>query len=123
MELSRYLYVHDLGDIFAARVAMQPQDVILAFFHHSQLSNAQQCRSSSRLVRLIWLVEEEVRRQLLVLITGEVSLNNHITLEAEAAQLEKESVNVINLQEEIPAHPLNCFPFLFRHRDGMRTWW
>ena len=40
-----------------------------------------------RILRLIRLVKEEVRSQLLVLIAGEVGLDHEIALEAESAQL------------------------------------
>ena len=39
----------------------------------------------TRLVRLVGLVEEEVGRELLVLVAGEVGLDDHVALEAETA--------------------------------------
>lgn len=40
---------------------------------------------STTLLRLVRLIEQEVRSQLLVLVAGEVSLDDQVTLETETA--------------------------------------
>lgn len=42
---------------------------------------------SSVLILLRWLIEEEISSQLFVFVTSKVRLDNHIPLEAEAAEL------------------------------------
>ena len=42
---------------------------------------------STRLIRLVGLVEQEVCSQLLVLIEGEVGLDDHLTFESQTTQL------------------------------------
>jgi hypothetical protein len=39
----------------------------------------------ARLIRFVRLVEEEVGRKLLILVAGKISLDDHITLEAQTA--------------------------------------
>lgn len=42
---------------------------------------------STRLIRLVGLIEQKVRSQLLVLVEGEVCLDDHLTLESKTTQL------------------------------------
>ncbi len=54
---------------------------------------------------VIWLVEEEVRSQLLVLVACEVSLNNCVAWKAQSAQ------------------PLDSITFFFGDADRDCSWW
>ena len=76
------------------------------------------------------LLEEKVGGQLLVLIAGEVSLDNQVALEAKEAELLLRdklassgpvSIASFGNKSESKAHPFNSSPLLLRNANSSRT--
>ena len=61
-------------------------------------------KRSLLVIGLIWLVKEEVRSQLFVLVTREIGLDDKIALEAETAQLGRVSEVYVYGRTEIEMH-------------------
>ena len=80
-------WLQSLGRMLPPRMQRQRPFLDRAVRRHGDSTWRSRLLPASRIVRLIWLIEQEVRGQLLVLIAGEVGLDDHVALEAETAQL------------------------------------
>jgi len=84
--MSRDRYEPTVSGVLLPSIAGQVRNErLVAQRSFSEFSHASNRASCSRLIRLVRLVEQEVGRQLLVLVAGEVGLDDHVSLETETA--------------------------------------
>jgi hypothetical protein len=62
-----------------------------SIIHHPTMHASHRRRKrellGTTLVSLVWLVEQKICGQFLVLVTGEIGLDDHVSLEAKTAKL------------------------------------